>query len=374
MLKKAASFLSVPKEIREQFNFSCLKKNSISLYIVCIIIFPVEIWNIFRVLFLSNSGLGTANNRIYFGMYCALMSIAAIYLFLNRLLCSRSAKAQLLLQYVTVFSIFLWHILINTYDINRNPPPTAYIFTTAVLSLSVFIRMPDRLSVTYISLGYLLFMAMNGRALDAGSELNITITVLAAIAISISQRHHAVVEIIQRNQITAINRKLTALLEQDQMLGILNKNAIEHRIKNAVSLIDDTNSITLFMLDLDDFKGINDRYGHPCGDYVLTEVSSIMKDLFSGPGQAVGRIGGDEFAALMLLSENPAVLEDIGRRLVERVSAIRWNGTDVGVGCSVGIIKASSSISYEKLYSETDRLLYSVKQRGKGSYALKEIK
>ena len=71
-------FLRIPPEIREEFWQNSLQKNRLSLLVICIMIFGMELYNMARVLFLSSSGLGTLNNRIYFGMYCSLLLAAAL--------------------------------------------------------------------------------------------------------------------------------------------------------------------------------------------------------------------------------------------------------------------------------------------------------
>lgn len=63
MQKKLSEFLRIPSEIREAFWKDSVQKNTLSLLVICIMVFGMELFNIARVLFMSNSGLGTANNR-----------------------------------------------------------------------------------------------------------------------------------------------------------------------------------------------------------------------------------------------------------------------------------------------------------------------
>ena len=80
------SFFRIPPEIREGFWQDALQKNRLSLLVICIMIFGMEPYNMARVLLWSSSGLGTLNNRIYFGMYLALWLAAALHLVLRHLL------------------------------------------------------------------------------------------------------------------------------------------------------------------------------------------------------------------------------------------------------------------------------------------------
>ena len=192
------------------------------------------------------------------------------------------------------------------------------------------------------------------------------------MGVSIAQCHHNVVEITQRREINKINRQLEALLEQDQMLSILNKSAFEYRLKIALGLVDASNTISVLMLDLDDFKSINDRYGHPCGDYVLMQVAKSLKAVFCEEDQLIGRLGGDEFAVLQLHSISEKRLEKLAEQFLASISEIWWNGTSLPVGCSIGIIQVrKTNLTYNELYKEVDQLLYSVKRDQKGSYQFK---
>ena len=77
---------------------------------------------------------------------------------------------------------------------------------------------------------------------------------------------------------------------------------------------------------MDDFKNVNDRYGHPVGDFVLKEVAQILRQY--APDRArIGRIGGDEFIVL-LTTDNWRVFESYAETLLEKVSEISWKGKD----------------------------------------------
>ena len=83
--KRVKNFLTIPPDIREEFYSSCLRKNKTSFVIVGMIIYLTEIFNVVRVIFMSKSGLTSHNNRVYFGMYCVLLAVATIYLYLQHL-------------------------------------------------------------------------------------------------------------------------------------------------------------------------------------------------------------------------------------------------------------------------------------------------
>ena len=306
-------FLRIPPEIREEFWQNSLQKNRLSLLVICIMIFGMELYNMARVLFLSNSGLGTLNNRIYFGMYCSLLLAAALSLALQQLTRRASSGVQWAVQYVSVLFFFLWHICLNAYDLSRSPGGATITFLTAVLGLAVFIQMPARYSIPCYGGGWALFLLLTRATLDSGDRINLTFTAIVALAVSLTTARHAVITLSQRREIREINAHLQKLLELDPLTGLLNKTAFQARAE--ARLAQGGEALTLFMLDLDGFKTVNDVYGHPCGDFVLQAAGLRLRSVLP-PDADIGRIGGDEFAALLPGARGAAELERTGGRLI----------------------------------------------------------
>ena len=144
----------------------------------------------------------------------------------------------------------------------------------------------------------------------------------------------------------------------------MNKAAIEHYGERTLAKLQKGEILAALILDMDDFKDINDRFRHPAGDYVLKEVADIIQRK-APVGAKVGRIGGDEFMVL-LLTDSLTPLRDYAGELIQEVSRIRWKGKDVGVSCSIGIsAEDSSQRTYPELYKAADDALYQAKRRGK---------
>ena len=73
---------------------------------------------------------------------------------------------------------------------------------------------------------------------------------------------------------------------------------VEKRINKHLKKLDGSQRAVLLVIDLDNFKSINDKFGHPCGDHVLMECAFILKNTFNSDSE-IGRIGGDEFIAFI---------------------------------------------------------------------------
>lgn len=372
MRNRIRDFLHVPPEIYPEFRQDTFQRNRLSLLVICVMIFGMELYNMARVLFLSRSGLATLNNRIYFGMYCALFLAAAIYMLLSRIMRASAIGKRLWLQFGAVVFAFIWHIGLNAYDLMREPDGEVSIYMTAVLALAVFIQLPPVLSIACHTGGYAIFVLLAGRYLESGPLLNLTFSSIVALAVSLTKCHGTVVVISQRREISQMNSQLQALLQKDPLTGLLNKSAFEERIADRLRKTNGEDGLTLLMVDLDDFKGVNDRHGHPCGDYVLRETALRLQNAFPAAAE-IGRIGGDEFA-VTLYTREPSLLEADCRSLAEMLCEIRWQGREVGARCSVGLCRiASGNIPYERVYREVDRALYDAKREGKGRCNIREL-
>ncbi|MDO4314762.1 MAG: GGDEF domain-containing protein [Oscillospiraceae bacterium] len=373
MHKKTLELLTIPPAIRLEFWQDTLQKNRISLLVISVMIFGMELFNIARVLFWSASGLRSANNRIYFTMYCALLLGAALYLLLQYRLQKASHHMQWAVQAGAVAFFLLWHVSLNAYDLSRNPAAGTYTFITAIAGLAMFIQMPAAFGAAYFGLGYALFMLLSAAALDMGTVINLTMTTIVALAISFTRCRHAVIELSQRRKISQINTQLQQLLQKDPLTGLLNKKATENCISCALASVTQADPLAMFMMDLDDFKSINDRYGHPCGDHVLMETARKLRLVFPD-AMCVGRIGGDEFAVLLHCAADGKALKRQGHQFIQALSEIRWLEQRLDVSCSVGILRIGlPGVGYERLYAETDRVLYDAKRCGKGCCRFREF-
>ena len=110
MWAKVQDFFTIPSEIMPEFWRTALSRNRVSLLVICVMIFGMELFNMARVLFWSNSGLGTLNNRIYFGFYLSLFLAAAICLILGCVFRIQRLAVSQFIQYGSVLFFLWWHV------------------------------------------------------------------------------------------------------------------------------------------------------------------------------------------------------------------------------------------------------------------------
>lgn len=163
--------------------------------------------------------------------------------------------------------------------------------------------------------------------------------------------------------------QMRKLAQTDQLTKLYNKMEAATAVQKILK--DKKHGVhALMVLDIDDFKGINDSLGHIFGDTVLIEVSTKLKRLFRS-NDIIGRIGGDEFLILMSDISSKAVAE---KKAAEVCGAFR--NTYVGetgqykISCSLGIVFSGDGIGYQDLFHKADIALYRAKTKGKDQYVI----
>ncbi|WP_336487646.1 GGDEF domain-containing protein [Methylobacterium nigriterrae] len=150
---------------------------------------------------------------------------------------------------------------------------------------------------------------------------------------------------------------------RDHLTGLGNRRAFERACRTTFA---GGRSAHILCLDLDGFKPVNDRYGHPAGDAVLTVVAGRLRAAFAGAAE-IFRLGGDEFAAVGSGLDG-AALRALGERAITAVGEpiTLPGGTQVEVGITVGAAAASAaSITPGGLFEIADAALYRAKAAGK---------
>jgi len=152
----------------------------------------------------------------------------------------------------------------------------------------------------------------------------------------------------------------------DGLTGLCNRAETERRIKERLSNLETNQHAAFALIDLDDFKNVNDGYGHNYGDKMLVFFSDQLRTTFRF-GDIIGRLGGDEFVVYMTLTSELAVVEHRFRELREHMETERALETEKmpGLTCSVGCIMVSSGETFEALYKRADAALYESKMLGK---------
>jgi diguanylate cyclase len=160
--------------------------------------------------------------------------------------------------------------------------------------------------------------------------------------------------------------QVKAMLHQDPLTGSLNRRGIDEAFRQEASRCDRRGSrLSAAMVDLDDFKALNDTHGHPVGDRALVHVCALLRNALR-PTDRIGRLGGEEFLVL-LPDTGPDEAASVMARVQRELSAfpLRENDEAIAITFSCGIAERSPRELFDALVARADTALYRAKRAGK---------
>lgn len=177
------------------------------------------------------------------------------------------------------------------------------------------------------------------------------------------------VSIVDINDRMLEQSELNKAAKTDALTGAYNRAAMEERIRAALG---QKRNGSLFMVDIDHFKQVNDTLGHQAGDEQLCQMVEILKGVFREE-DIIGRLGGDEFCVFApelnderLICQRAEFLNSQGRQTL-----MAEDGEEISLSVSIGIAVApGGGETYEELYKNADQALYDAKESGRDTYRL----
>ena len=167
-------------------------------------------------------------------------------------------------------------------------------------------------------------------------------------------------------------QEMRSLASYDSLTGLLSRHAFFDTSTNYVSLARrEKNSFSVLIIDLDHFKQINDRYGHPAGDAVLKLFADVVNSV-ARRSDIIGRLGGEEFA-VVLPSTTAAEATEFSERLHQAINkaVLKYNDHAIRYTASIGLTEfdPESEDSIDDLLARADLALYQAKQSGRNQTA-----
>ncbi len=181
-----------------------------------------------------------------------------------------------------------------------------------------------------------------------------------------------VTEKVEKNRRYAREREyLKDCAARDSMTRLLNRGTMEERIKEELEAVEEGQNYAYIALDLDNFKQINDMYGHWAGDSIIMGISNILREVY-GNNARIGRMGGDEFAVFIPDVKDRAQIQS---QADEVLRCLRLQKEMIGMAeeptASIGIaFGPEDGRSFRELYHRADEALYQVKNEEKNSIAI----
>ncbi|MBW6489235.1 EAL domain-containing protein [Sulfurimonas sp.] len=156
----------------------------------------------------------------------------------------------------------------------------------------------------------------------------------------------------------------------DALTNLPNRVLFQERVLNKIPALQrNTKKMALFFIDMDNFKNINDTFGHFTGDKFLIEVANSIRATLREE-DTLARLGGDEFTVILEDAESVLEIAVVAEKIIERFKApVIIEGREFYTGASIGIsIYPDDGTTYEQLVKAADTAMYQVKDSGKNSY------
>lgn len=165
------------------------------------------------------------------------------------------------------------------------------------------------------------------------------------------------------------NEKLALVSVQDELTQIYNRRGFDQNVKNAFAVsIRHATPVTMAILDIDHFKNVNDQWGHAAGDQCIIMVAEEMKKRFKRDSDFVARYGGEEFVVFIAggdINIHRQMLDELRLNIANH--EIYYEDKIISITVSIGAysVKDNLNITYDKLVSNADKLLYKSKTSGR---------
>jgi diguanylate cyclase (GGDEF)-like protein len=367
----------IRKVIRDNHSIlgDCALINARRLYYLSLIDIPLRMVNIY--LFQFKQSYDTPTSKIW-SQGIAASHFTLLVFMIGFLFISRSMKrknephtAMFILQYVVVIVIMASGIVIVTFDqlVTSNITPFLLISivcgTVFLIRPSIsFIIFAASYTVYYFSIA---FTISNHEVLFSNRVNGIT-AVAIGFFLSLIMWHYNYTNITQMRHIQNQQKQLERMAYYDPLTDLPNRRLFDKLVKQEYSSMQrHGHESAIVILDIDDFKYINDTYGHPAGDNILIQLGELLKSNVR-ESDTVSRFGGEEFMILL-----PKISLEGGYAFAERLrefieeKRFTIGSTSLRVTCSFGVslLSGTNNQGPDDYYFLADKALYMAKQDGK---------
>ncbi|MFA9463278.1 MAG: GGDEF domain-containing protein [Velocimicrobium sp.] len=296
-------------------------------------------------------------------LYFVISLVLIIALIINRVYIKKRKKNSLLLLYIALMSNYMFAILIGTIGANGQSATAICVFITV---LPIFIiDKPIRINAIS-TIFYVVFsiFALSFKDLDVAVNdmINAAIFLLAGYFVCYHSVNTKIENIIGK-------KELKDQRDIDFLTKLYNRGAAQKKIDECMKI--DKALSALILLDIDNFKGVNDTYGHNKGDDILIETAELLRYVFETK-DIISRIGGDEFIVFVPEIKSLSYLyKKVETVIAEMKQDIHVGDEHCHISVSIGIAVApEAGDDFEKIYKSADLAMYNAKKIGKCTYTV----
>lgn len=271
------------------------------------------------------------------------------------------------IKLTSLLGIILLLIALTTVILLDNDQIYIYMWTLAVPAVSLFVL--GQVIGSIISIVYGIFIAMllifyapirSSIPFDIIDYINI---IGPYIVTSIIIGYFELSRTTSLNELKSINRDLHTLSITDKLTSLFNRYKLDETLSIEIARVEKSlKPLSVIMADVDDFKTINDTYGHLMGDSVLAQVAYLLSKEV-GTNKTIGRWGGEEFLIICPHTDIEAAGK-LARRLGKTIENVTFDGK-ANITISLGVSAYIPGDTSETIIRRADRALYEAKKRGK---------
>ena len=369
--------------------------NMSRLFNVTLFLIPIGVMNVVGfTFFVHPQNVAEENWRLgLIIVYITLIAVSILFAFVIFAL-ENSEKERLIIRIITQISAVLTFMLVGVVIVAIDQLVYSGIspFIIFFLVSSVVILFPPFVSAVVYSLIYGIFYVAMGFVIQnpiilLSSRFNGFTTLIMALGLSgmlwyyftnnenqknhITQQNRDLEE--QKIELEQLNYRLGVLASMDSMTQLLNRREFEIKVNTEMSVFrEDCFTSSMVIADIDQFKLVNDTYGHPVGDELLKQFSLLLKAVLRDK-DLIARWGGEEFV-IMIHETNPADALKIAERLRQKIEKTTFTIKEhrIRITASFGIAPLISTDD-EPLYTsylKADKVLYQAKDLGRNKVVI----
>lgn len=343
----------------------CVVENMKRTYYLAAIAVPLRLIDI--TLILISESLNDVAQKWKRGIIASHMVLLAFMVVLFILAASLKNNTKpnwkmVCLQYLAISIIMMVGIVISTFDQIITTNITPFILSSIIVGLIYLIRPIISFvifSVSYVVYCFAIGLYINDPLILLSNRVNGITAVGIGFFISIILWHYNYVNITQK-------RRIEQMAYYDSLTGLPNRRLFDNIVEHELAMIQkERRDTVLVLLDIDNFKLVNDTYGHMAGDYILKQVARLLR-MNVRKTDIVARFGGEEFIILMpstTIEEGYSFTERLRKRIEEEKFVVESN--EIHLTASFGICKLTEDDSVIQYFCSADKALYLAKQLGK---------
>ena len=286
---------------------------------------------------------------------------------------------RMLFVFSVAFSLLFvaWALELSSYTIARPPGQmtpqghVAFFIGVTVICCGFLLRQARVIALTVVAVVAALFvfyLATRGHITETALAINLFLVVAGVIYAMAAGSFEFENFIHSRAEMIELTRRFEQQANNDALTTLANRRAFFTELAVVQSCPERIRRIAVGVFDLDDFKAINDLYGHSTGDEVLREVGTRLQS-FAGPLVFIARLGGDEFAVILYRVSSLNEILSFGERVCAIISTpIEVGDSSFTVGASAGFATSiNGQTTRDTLYDHADYALYRAKAQGRGA-------